>query len=800
MKTIKLILLLLIFLSIESKSQTSDLDSLESLHILQKNPVGTEFWLTFMKNYRDEGGEARTNDLMLELFITGDSDANVVVLIDAIGFKREIFVPGGTIQNVKIDSRAQISSFGVIENGLAVKVTSDSPISIYGLNRRYQTTDTYLGFPKEVLGTEYRVVTYFPSIQLMPIFAVVATEDNTVLTITTTADTDRNQKEGEPFIVTLNQGDVYQVRALENKFNPKKADLTGSLIQANKKIAVFSGHQCAYVPIGPPLVIACNHLVEQIPPISSWGKHFYVGRLEKRSEYTFRVVSAFDSTKVFIENKLVKTLNPGEFYEQNSSDNLQVTADKPILVAQFSQGFKNGDLIGDPMMLLISPTQQFLRQYRFATPINGQWDHYINVVAPRSAISSILLNGISVDASLFEPLGLSRYSIAHIQVPFGTHEIRAKEPIGMYSYGFGFGEDSFDAYGTMGGQSFLEYVEGIDSRPPTAEYTATSDQDLIIFRDDRIDDSGIKSIIELQSNGLQVKIGSITQGLAQVPVEIINNDYYQPSSIVLQAVDVADNISYFTLCYFMDKNTGQFIYSLSPNAEGDCDTDPGFELGLYGVMNTNFHSPDFISSGNVNSLGKFDNAVSSSLYAGISVGRKITTDFRISGRLILQQYTGAINSIDSIPESYRDPITSQILSVQQSSLLELKSLFMEINLSADYLFTRNLYGFAGFAVSLPIGDNNSLKRRIDNPPRFTYTNGKSEIETEIDEIGSLTSLNFALMLGGGIQIPLAKRLSGFTELAYKHYLNNLIDDGDWKFSQISLHFGVKYNIANPFTK
>jgi hypothetical protein len=79
-----------------------------------------------------------------------------------------------------------------------------------------------------------------------------------------------------------------------------------------------------------------------------------------------------DSTKVFEDTTLIAVLKRGEFIQRNSRKNIQITSDKPVLVAQYSQGMSNGDNVGDPMMILISPVQQYLKRYRFATPINGQ--------------------------------------------------------------------------------------------------------------------------------------------------------------------------------------------------------------------------------------------------------------------------------------------------------------------------------------------------------------------------------------------------------------------------------------------
>jgi hypothetical protein len=121
------------------------------------------------------------------------------------------------------------------------------------------------------------------------------------------------------------------------------------------------------------------------------------------------------------------------------------------------------------MMIMVSPTQQFLKHYRFATPVNGQWRHYINVVSPSNSVGTILLNGKQVDTTKFVVFGKSRYSIACIEVPFGTHIIQGALPFGMYSYGFWFGTDAYDAYGTMAGQSFVDYEPAVDSLPPIAK-------------------------------------------------------------------------------------------------------------------------------------------------------------------------------------------------------------------------------------------------------------------------------------------------------------------------------------------
>lgn len=252
-------------------AQTTDsLKKTIPVSVVKKNSEGTEFWLCFTRNYMNErrDGIGNSNQLInLELFITANTTSKVTVEIDGIGYKKQVKVEGGTVTNLAVDPSAQVMGEEVIQR-LGVHIISDNPISVYGLSRRWQTTDTYLGLPVSVLGTEYRAICYSFSEGMMSQFSVVATEDSTKVTIIPTVKT-RKHPADKPYTVNLKRGDVFPVGAEVE--GGGTGDLTGTLIRSNKKIAVFSGHQCAYVPRG---LIGCNHLVEQLPPINAWGKHY----------------------------------------------------------------------------------------------------------------------------------------------------------------------------------------------------------------------------------------------------------------------------------------------------------------------------------------------------------------------------------------------------------------------------------------------------------------------------------------------------------------------------------------------
>ncbi len=774
----------------------SEADSIKNARMQIKNSEGREFWLCFMKNFKDDDRPTKANALLLELFITGDKDANVKIEVRSIGFSQSIFVPGGTVKSIKIDPMAQVRTFEFVEKQHAVHITSDNPISVYGLNRRFQTTDTYLGLPLEVLGTEYRVMSYSITDDLLSLFAIVATENATVIEIAPSVETFSGKKPNEIYRVTLNRGDVYQVAGKRVAGSRLKSDLTGTYIKSNKKIAVFGGHQCAYVPSVVPEIIACNHLAEQLPPIHSWGKHFYIGRMKLRSKYTYRVLAHQPNTKIFENANLVQVLNAGEVFEKQTDQDVQVTADKPVLVAQYSQGFKNGDSIGDPMMLLISPTQQFLRKYRFATPINGEWEHIVNIVVPTNSINTMQLNGKPIDTSEFKPFGISRYSIAFLTVPFGTHVIEGAMPFGMYSYGFGRGFDAFDAYGSMGGQSFSEYEPIRDVIPPAADLRVVEGKELLILRDDGRDDTGIKDINILDISNIDFKQPSFIEATPQYAVNISPRVENIEGRLTLQVRDMALNVSVFTICYYYDQYDDVYKFSINEGLDAKCSPDLGYNFGLFGKFSYNFHYPDFSKTGNIAAAGKFLSGSGTSGIFGFLASKVINQNWTLTGKLTLENYSGVISAPDSTKSNVRDIVTGELKTFQEQRNLELTGNYTSVFIGAEYNLNSYMYLTAGLVMSINLTSTINYEKEIIQPNDFTYPNEKRTIKLADypNELNSINTLRLGLAAGAGVAMPIYRRYSAFMEAGYYQSLMDITHDASWKMNQLSILFGVKVRI------
>lgn len=800
--------IILIILSVTTVfSQIEPLDSVyydaskTRFKLSEMNPEGEEFWLCFMQNYKSD--EADKNSLMLELFITSETDTKVKIEITALNYYQTINLTGRTVQNVKLPSLAEIKSSEVIEPGMSVHITADNPISVYGLNRRYQTTDTYLGLPTKVLGTAYRIMSYTMSSPLLPEFAIVATEDNSKITITPSVETVGGNKANVPFSVTLNRGDVYQVVGKSEFRAGLKVDLTGSLVTSTKPISVFGGHQCAYVPSPPPVITACNHLVEQIPPLTSWGKHFFIGKFKKRSYYTWRVLSNNDSTKIFLNQKLLGILNAGKWYEDTSSTDIQIKADKPVLVAQYSQGFKNGDSIGDPCMILISPTQQFLKKYRFATPVNGEWNHFVTIVIPTKAIETIRLDDKKVDKNNFRAIGITRYSIGSVQVQYGTHSVVASLPFGMYSYGFGFGNDAFDAYGTMGGQSFIAYEPANDTIPPMAEGRFIKNSYKLILRDDREDDTGISEFSILENQGFTYNVPKFSSGVPQLEVGLTNFENV-PAKLVFKVTDVALNSSFYTICYNNDPKTGQYSYLFNEGIIKTCEMDEGWQIGAFFKNNFLFHKSDFITSDGVNNtvpivpreLGKYRDASGSNLTIGASVTHKLFNRFYGTGKLTFERYNGTLEAPDVTVSHYRNPDNGELLPFQESRQINLLGTNLNGDAQIEYYLSPMFYTFAGLEFYLNFSKSIEYKSKILTPTFVEYSQEElKQIQSRYPEkLNSLNFINFGANLGIGFNYPLKYNLSAFFETSYSTYFRSLIDDGDWNLRKLSIYLGVKYRL------
>ncbi len=393
--------------------------------------AGTDFWVGFMRNHT--GGAEKS------LFITGGTATTGTVSVPGLGFSQSFTVTPGSVTTVAIPAGAEMPG-AEVKQDVGIHVTAADEVVVYGLNRLVFTTDAFLGLPSDVLGREYTMMAWGPGAGPSEV-GVVATQDDTTVTITPSAATSGGHAAGTPYTVTLDAGEMYQVQAI--------GDLTGTTITATANVAVFGGHECANIPSSS--VIACDHVVEQIPPDETWGTSFLTVPLKTRvGGDTVKFLATEDGTQVAVDGTTVATLNAGQQNEQLIAGQATITSNHPILVAQFSNGTSFDNVTSDPFMMLIPPFEQYQTGYTVTTPASGFAQNYLNLVVPDAAVGSIRVDGTVVPNASFTPIGSSGFQGAQLDIAVGSHTITGNgRPFGAFVYGFA----SADSYGYPGGLS-----------------------------------------------------------------------------------------------------------------------------------------------------------------------------------------------------------------------------------------------------------------------------------------------------------------------------------------------------------
>ncbi len=231
-------------------------------------------------------------------------------------------------------------------------------------------------------------------------------------------------------------------------------DLTGTLINADKPIAVFGGHTCTFVPYNK---WACDHLEEQIFPLETWGKQIAVAQTmpqAKNEPNVWRIISGSDNNQIFFDPPVhaSATLQKAQYFEFSAQGGFVVSGTGRIAVAQYMVGEDytgTFQAVGDPSLGLGVPIEQYRLSYDFLAP-ETYTVNFLNVIAPTGA--SLRIDGQPVLNS-FTPIGASGYEYAQIMIPAGAHHVTSMDaPFGITVSGLG----SFTSYLYVGGLNLNE--------------------------------------------------------------------------------------------------------------------------------------------------------------------------------------------------------------------------------------------------------------------------------------------------------------------------------------------------------
>jgi hypothetical protein len=419
--------------------------------------TGTEFWLAFPGNYLETN--FADHHAIKELYIVGSPGTTGTVSVPSPPYSSSFTMGPESVTIMVMPYDCDLN----VENGITaqgVHVVTSAPVSVYGMDRDNVISEAFLGIPVTGLGTQYLVQSYYNSNTETPDsgtqFAIVGIEDGTTVTMTLPVTT-AAMAGGVPYQFTLNEGQAYY---LYNTVTG--SDLTGTIISSDKRVAVFGSHQCADIPGNQ---VYCDYLIEQLPPLTSWGKQFVICPLASRNNGdTYRFLASQNGTTVYLDGSAIASLNAGQDYEVIIDGAGMITSNNRILVMQYSNSTTYDGQTGDPCMLMIQPVEQYLSQFVVFTPEYGFSENYLNIMAPSAAAGSVVVDGTTLLAGSFTVVGTSGYSVVRVSVSPGLHTITSSLPIAVSVYGFNVTE----AYGYPGGFGVSDFVS-----TPTPTVTPT---------------------------------------------------------------------------------------------------------------------------------------------------------------------------------------------------------------------------------------------------------------------------------------------------------------------------------------
>ena len=449
------------------------------LYVAQTNE-GNEFFVGFFINRFGLVDEEET--IHPVLWITTKEHTPVTfnvftiygLLVSNVTFPGQItyvHIPNGFVVFDSSEDTASDSRF----KGIHIKAEANRKIVVFGQNEEVASSDAYLALPIISLPAG-RLYEYIAASVHGDIGTAAQDKDSVALIIGTENDTEiiiepsvTIYNDLAPLGVFVSAAPVDFRTVIIQRFQTfylqvRGGDISGTRIIANKPISVFSGHECANIPLdsGP-----CDMLIEQIQPIDTWGTEIVTIPLRTRIADVIKIFASQDTTTVSatrtsinsdgITNNSTFTLNRNQFIELVVNDFMLIESNHPVGVFQFSRSYTTDNvIISDPFMLSVPSRAQYRDSFvvapaPFDPSIEGTvtnrvaYDNYTNIAVPAEYFNAslITINNNTINASDFKPIRRADSSIwgygAQLLLDEGAQVIKHQDPnaaLSVTMYGF----------------------------------------------------------------------------------------------------------------------------------------------------------------------------------------------------------------------------------------------------------------------------------------------------------------------------------------------------------------------------
>ena len=396
---------------------------------------GVDFWVIFPRTNSPPFGSA---------VLTILSRTTTDFAVNATGFSTSGTVTAGIPEFVPLPStlrpgpRPFFDPTFVEDKG--IHVTSDDDISVLLRGSAGLSRGVYAAIATPALGTEYFVFGIEESLfggasfNHLAQFHIVATEDNTNVTVVPSCGGFSGGDPGVPLEFVMNAGQDYLYLCDD--------DPTGTVITSDKPVAVIVGNSFGCIPTDSG---DCDALWEMLLPSSLYGTDHFVVPPSNSSPNLVSIMGVEDNTTVSVDDGTTISpfiLDRAVFQELSIVGAIAITSDKPVGVVHYTLPL-TPSLTSEPVQVQILPTSLASRTH----DVQGfsSESSFVTIVAPNSATSSVTLNGLPVTG--FVPLPGGTHQFVEVAIPQGQSSIDAGEPVLVYVYGV----DSGTAIGYPGG-------------------------------------------------------------------------------------------------------------------------------------------------------------------------------------------------------------------------------------------------------------------------------------------------------------------------------------------------------------
>ncbi|MED6293032.1 hypothetical protein CHARACLAT_006660 [Characodon lateralis] len=402
--------------------------------------AGREFALSFMENYAPNYESPR-----FQLYITAvQANTNVTVQVPPLKFKEEKTLQAG--QRVTISVPTGVEMYNSEKSFKTVRVEASSDVSVTSFNYKLYTADTAMIYPTTEWGTEYFIFTPSGSpYGSKKEFAVTNGKNKNQVEILPEASINfqgRVFKIGEKLVIDLEPYESVQLQST--------GDLSGSRVSSQQPVAVFSGHTCTFH------FTKCNHVYEQLLPVSRWGTSFILPALSFQNQYDSVYLQASQTTQITVNNGKRNDdfrLSRGQMKEIKLTDpkSLFIQSDHGIQVLLLFNGVKNSwFLLYDPFLMTIMPRDRFCSSYSMEALEN--FDNKALIVVKTSETPKLRLdNGNLPQGIQWEKVAGTDFSWAEMSykhIPGSSiHRVSSSgSRFGLYSIGV----SQMNGYGSVG--------------------------------------------------------------------------------------------------------------------------------------------------------------------------------------------------------------------------------------------------------------------------------------------------------------------------------------------------------------